>query len=178
MAARTARPSKLAKAAKAAPKPRRPTSPEAHPVEDELVNGQAVVRVEDVLSGLTHDNVRVKLRFQKITLADGTEHWRCIDCKHLANTRGEAQNHRRDEHPHPKTARRQSRVDDPIRDQVMAMPVVEVVELAISALKATDTIDEMRAELAKARERALEAEVTVNRFKAAMARLGFRMEDA
>ncbi len=181
MAARTASPAKPARAtkpvAKAAPKPRRSAPDRPAPAED-LINGQVVVKVEPVLSGLTgRGGVQISLRFDKLTLADGTECWRCADCKHIAESRGAAQNHRSEAHPNPKNARRRDRAEESAREQVLAMGLGEVVELAMSGVRAVEIVEEMRQEMMAARMRAVEAEAKVNRFKTAMARLGFRLEE-
>lgn len=181
MPARTAPPpgsAKSKKAAKTAPTPREPVS--SSPAQpDRLVDGLVVVKVEPVLSGLTgKGGGDVALRFDKLTLEDGSERFDCQDCDHVGGTRGAAQAHRATEHPSPKTQRRQNQAGDVARLAVVALPLAEVVELAVLAREASARIEELQEAVHQARKRAVAAETKTARIKGALARAGFKLEEA
>lgn len=165
------------KATKTAPAARRPISgPPAQP--ERRIDGIAVVKVEDVLSGLTKDGVKVRLRFEKLTLADGSDRWACLECDHVADDRGGAQKHRQDDHPSPKSLRRLDRADEAARAAVMALPLSEIIDLAVAAHTAAQTLVDLREANMAQRKRAVAAETELARIRTALGRVGYRPEDS
>jgi hypothetical protein len=160
-----------------APAARRPVSGPPAQLE-RRIDGIAVVRAEDVHSGLTSSSTKVKLRFEKLILADGSDRWACLDCDHVAHERGGAQKHRMDQHPHAKALRRQDRADEAARAAVMGLSLAEVMDLAVVAHTAAQTLVDLREANMAERKRAIAAETELARIRTALRRVGFRLEDS